>query len=153
LIHIPNLLLGLNIWWIQNEKFIWKIFFFENLNRLIIKNFWMVQIWPHFHKSIWVTIFFCFSIYLFQKHIFWKVYMGHYSYELYGFSFRTSKFKDDINYIKYKFSHRFGKVCKWLNMYYSKIRIITFLKITTMCIWIMLKNFVLTYKECNLCRY
>ncbi len=29
-----------------------------------------------------------------------------------GFPFRTSKFKNDISYIKYKFSHRFGKVCR-----------------------------------------
>jgi hypothetical protein len=48
-----------------------------------------------------------------------------------GFPFRISKQKNHINYIKYKFSHKFGKVCKWLNMYYSNIRIITFLKITT----------------------
>ncbi len=34
--------------------------------------------------------------------------------------------KNDINYIKYKFSHRFGKVCQSLNMYYSKIKIIIF---------------------------
>jgi hypothetical protein len=27
-----------------------------------------------------------------------------------GFSFRIFKFKNDINYIKYNFSHRFGKV-------------------------------------------
>jgi len=38
-----------------------------------------------------------------------------------GFPFRTSKFKNDINYIKYKISHRFGKVCRGLNMYYLKI--------------------------------
>jgi hypothetical protein len=54
-----------------------------------------------------------------------------------GFPFRTSKLKNDINYIKYKFSHRFGKVYKWLNMYYSKIRIIIFCKLTTMSIWII----------------
>ncbi len=35
-----------------------------------------------------------------------------------------------INYISYKFSHRFGKVYKWLNMYYSNIKIIIILKIT-----------------------
>jgi hypothetical protein len=28
-----------------------------------------------------------------------------------GFPFKTSKFKNDINYINYKFSHKFGKVC------------------------------------------
>jgi hypothetical protein len=70
-----------------------------------------------------------------------------------GFPFRTSKFKNDINYIKYKFSHRFGKVCMWLKMYYSKIRIIIFKNLTTMSIWIILKNIVLTYRECNFCWY
>jgi hypothetical protein len=29
-----------------------------------------------------------------------------------GFFLRNFKFKNDISYIKYKFSHRFGKVCK-----------------------------------------
>jgi hypothetical protein len=43
-----------------------------------------------------------------------------------SFPFKTSKLKNDINYIKYKFSHRFGKVYKWLNMYCLKIKIITF---------------------------
>jgi hypothetical protein len=47
---------------------------------------------------------------------------------------RTSKFLNDINYIKYKFSHRFGKVCRWLNMYYSNIRIIIIFKVTTVSI-------------------
>jgi hypothetical protein len=41
-----------------------------------------------------------------------------------GFPFRTFKFKNDISYTKYKFSHRLGKVCRSLNMYYSNIRII-----------------------------
>jgi hypothetical protein len=45
---------------------------------------------------------------------------------LWVFPFRTSKLKNDINYIKYKFSHRFGKVYKGLNIYYSNIRIIIF---------------------------
>jgi hypothetical protein len=56
-----------------------------------------------------------------------------------GFLFRISKFKNDINYIKFKFSHRFGKICKWLNMYYSNIRIVAFKKLTTMFIWFILK--------------
>jgi len=54
-----------------------------------------------------------------------------------GFPFKTSKLKNDINYIKYMFSHRFGKVYRWLNMYYLKIKIITLKKITTMSIWII----------------
>jgi hypothetical protein len=60
-----------------------------------------------------------------------------------GFCFRTSKSEKNISYIKYQISHRFGKVCKWLNMYYSNIS-----KVTTMCIWIILKNLVWTYREC-----
>jgi hypothetical protein len=51
-----------------------------------------------------------------------------------SFPFRTLNLKNHINYIKYKFSHRFGKVCRLLNMYYSKIIIMTFKKITTMSI-------------------
>jgi hypothetical protein len=68
-----------------------------------------------------------------------------------GFSFRTSKSKIDINYIKYQFSHRFGKVCRWLNIYYSHINNITnFFKVTTMSIWIIFKNLVWTHRECIL---
>jgi hypothetical protein len=67
-----------------------------------------------------------------------------------SFPFRTSKLKNDINYIKYKFSHRFGKVYRGLNMYYSNIRIIIFFKVTTMSIWIILKNLVWTFcRECK----
>jgi hypothetical protein len=51
-----------------------------------------------------------------------------------GFPLRIFKFKNEINYIKYKFSHRFGKVYRGLNMYYSNIRIIIFFKITNMSI-------------------
>jgi hypothetical protein len=40
-----------------------------------------------------------------------------------------------------------------LNMYYSKIKIITFWKVTTMSICIILKNFVWAYRECNFCHY
>jgi hypothetical protein len=56
-----------------------------------------------------------------------------------GFPFRTSKLKNNISYIKCNFSHSFGKVCRWLSMYYSKIIIITFFKITTVSISIILK--------------
>jgi hypothetical protein len=34
-----------------------KNYFFENLNHLIVKKFWMVKIWTYFHKSIWVKKF------------------------------------------------------------------------------------------------
>ncbi len=113
----------------------------------------MVKIWPYFHKSIWVIIFICFSIFLSQKHIFESFKWGIIFMDFVGFPFRTSKFKNDISYIKYKFSHRFGKVCRWLNMYYSNIRIIIFFKVTTMSIWIILKNLVCTCKECNFYQY
>jgi hypothetical protein len=38
-----------------------------------------------------------------------------------GFFLGLTNFLNDINYIMYKFSQRFGKVCRWLNMYYSNI--------------------------------
>jgi hypothetical protein len=30
-----------------------KNIFFENPNRLIVRDLWMVKIWTYFHKSIW----------------------------------------------------------------------------------------------------
>jgi len=47
-----------------------KNLFFKNLDRLIIKDFWKVKIWPYFHKSIWIEIFVYFSTFLSQKHFF-----------------------------------------------------------------------------------
>jgi len=66
---------------------------FENLSHLIIRGFWMVKIWPYFHKSIWIVILFDFQFFLFQKHIFWKFYMDHYSYGLCEFSFQDFQIK------------------------------------------------------------
>jgi hypothetical protein len=57
-----------------------------------------------------------------------------------GVPFWTSKLKNDINYIRYKFSHRFKKVCRWSNIYYSNIKIINFLKIKIMSIWLFFKK-------------
>jgi hypothetical protein len=51
-----------------------------------------------------------------------------------GFTLNISKLKNDISYIKYKFSHIFGKVCRGLNIYYSNIGIIIFSKVITMSI-------------------
>jgi hypothetical protein len=65
-----------------------------------------------------------------------------------GFSFKTSKSKNDINYIKYHFSHTFGKVCRWLSMYYSHVGILIFFKVKTISIWIILKNLVWIHKDC-----
>jgi len=70
-----------------------------------------------------------------------------------GFPFKTSKFKNDLNYIKYQFSHKFGKVYSYLNMYYSNIKITTFSKETTMSIWIILNNLVWIYETSNFCQY
>jgi hypothetical protein len=122
---------------------------FENLNCLIIRDFWMVKIWPYFHKSIRVIIFFLFQIFCPKSIFFERFTWVSIHMDFVGFPFRTSKLKNDINYIKYKYSHRFGKVCRSLNMYHSKIIIIIFFKVTTMSIWIILKNLVWTYKECK----
>ncbi len=120
-----------------------KNLFFENFHFLIGRGFWMVKIWPYFYKSIWVAIFICF----FKKNVskaygFENFRWGITFMDFVGFLFRTCKFKNNINYIKYTFSHRFGKVCRGLNIYYSNIRIIIFFKVTTMSIWIISKNLV-----------
>ncbi len=88
-----------------------------------------------------------------KKYVFESFRWGIILLDFMGFPFRTSNFKNDINYIKCKFSHRFGNVCRWLNMYYSKIKIITFFNVITMFIWINLKNLVWTCRECNFCWY
>jgi len=137
---------------IQDVKFIW-FYFFENVNRLIIRDFWMVKFWPYFHKSIWIAISIFKKISCPKKYVFERFTWGIIYMDFVNFPFRILKLKNDIGYIKYKFSHRFEKVCKWLNMYYSKIRIITFQKVITMFIWIILKNLLQTYKECNFYRY
>jgi hypothetical protein len=46
--------------------------FFENVIRLIIRDFWMVKFWSYFHKSTWVAISIFFPISLSQKHMFSK---------------------------------------------------------------------------------
>ncbi len=130
-----------------------KNLFFENLNYLIVRDFWMVKIWPYFHKSIWVAIFVCFSIFCPKSILFLNFIWGIIPLDFLGFSFMTSKSKNDINYIKYQFSHRFGKVCKWLNMYYSNIIILIIFKVTTISIWIILRNLVWTYEECIFCHF
>ncbi len=102
---------------------------------------------------MWVAIFVSFSKNLSQKHIFESFKWGIIFIDFVGFLFKIFKFKNDINYIKYKFSHIFGKVCKWLNMYYSNIKIIIIFKVTTMSIRIILKNLVWTCRKCNFCQY
>jgi hypothetical protein len=111
----------------------------------------MVKIWSYFHKSIWVGIFvFFFDFFVSKAYVFESFRQKIISLDFVGFPFKISKLKNDISY---KFSHRFEKVCRWLNIYYSKIGITIFLKLTTMFIWIILKNLVWTYKECNFSCY
>jgi len=121
---------------------------FENLNYLIVKDFWMIKIWPYFHKSIWVTIFCLFFNFFCSKVIFfesfrWDIILLDFVH----FLFKDFKLKNYINYVKYKFSHKIGKVYKWLNMYYSNIKIIIKKKVTTMSIRITLRKFVWIYKR------
>jgi hypothetical protein len=92
----------------------------KKFNQLIIRDFWMIKFWPYFHKSIWVAILF-----YFQKHFFESFRQNINLKNFVGFPSMTSKLKNDINYIKYKFSHKFEKVCTWLNMYYSNLWITT----------------------------
>ncbi len=114
----------------------------------------MVKIWVYFYKSIWIAIFvFLKKFFVPKAYVFESFRWGIIPLDCVGFPFRTSKLKNDINYIKCKFSHRFGKVCRWLNMYYSKIRIITFRKVIIMFIWIILKNLLWTNRKCNFCQY
>ncbi len=98
--------------------------------------------------------FFLVFQFVYSKSIFFESFRRNIILKIFeGFLFRTSKLKNEINYIKYKFSHRFENFCRWLNMYYSNIRIITFLKIKTISIWIILKNLIRTYRECNFYQY
>jgi len=114
-----------------------KNIFFENLNCLIIKDFWKVKIWQYFHKPIWVASLVVFQ-FLYPKTIFFESFRwGIILLDFMGFLFKTFKLKNDISYIEYKYSLRFGKVYRWLNMYYSKIRKKIFKKIITMSIWII----------------
>jgi hypothetical protein len=48
-----------------------KNLFFENLNRLIVKDFWMVKIWPYLIDPYELQFLFVFQKKS-QKHIFWK---------------------------------------------------------------------------------
>jgi hypothetical protein len=130
-----------------------KNLLFEKFNCLIFRDFWMVKIWQYFHKSIWVANFGFFSISLFWKMFLKVIDRLLFLKTLWVFLLGLPNLKNDISYIKYKFSHVFGKVCRWLNMYYSKIKIITLKKLKTMSNWIILKNFVWTYRECNFCQY
>jgi hypothetical protein len=96
--------------------------FFENFNRLIIKDFWMVKIWQHFHKSIWVAILFCFSISFSQKHMFLKALHGAlFILTLWGFVLGLQNFKMTSVTLNTSFH-----IDLELSMCYSKIRTITF---------------------------
>jgi len=108
----------------------------------------MVKIWPYFHSPFELQFLFVFKKNC-PKNIFFEIFRwGIILLDFMSFSFRTCKSKNDISYIKYQFSHRFGKVYRWLNMYYSNTKILIFLKITIMSMWIISKNLVWTYREC-----
>jgi hypothetical protein len=87
--------------------------FFENLNHLIeLGTFeWLkfdnICISPFEFQFLFVVQKNCRKIIFFESFK-W----GIIPFDLVGFPFRTSKSKNDISYIQYKFSHRFGKVCK-----------------------------------------
>jgi hypothetical protein len=86
-----------------------KNLLFENFNHLIIRVFWMVKIWPYFHNSyeLFVFQFFCSKSIIFEIFTWVIIHLN-----FMDFPFRTLKFKNDISYSKYKFSHKFGKLCK-----------------------------------------
>jgi hypothetical protein len=69
-----------------------KNIFIEKFNRLIVRDFLMVKIWPYFHKSIWVAIFVYFSKKLSQKHIFECFRDDIIFMDFVGFPFRNPKF-------------------------------------------------------------
>jgi hypothetical protein len=66
----------------------WK----KNLNHLIVRDFWMIKIWPYFHKSIWATILFYFFNFFVLKTYFKKITHGIIRMDFVSFPFRTSKF-------------------------------------------------------------
>ena len=89
-----------------------KFFLFENFNHLIIGNFeWLkfdhIFISPYELQFLFVFQFFCAKNIFFESSKWGIIFM-----DFVGFPFRTFKFKNDISYIKYKISHKFGKVCK-----------------------------------------
>jgi hypothetical protein len=128
--------------------------FLEKINHLTIRDFWMVKIWPYFHKSIWVEIFILFFNCFCPKSIILENFRWNIiAMDLVGFLLGCSNKKNDINYNKYNFSHIFGKVYRWLNIYYLNIKIIIFKKLTTMSIWIILKNIVWIFRKCSFSRY
>jgi len=93
--------------------------------------------------------FYLFFNFFSQKHFFENFKWAIVHIDFVGFLFKTSKLKNNMSYMKYKISHRFGKVCRWLNIYYSKIIIIIFFKTTIVSIWIILRNLVWTHKNYN----
>jgi hypothetical protein len=70
-----------------------KNLLFENFNRLIVKDFWMVKIWPYFHKSIWVKNFDLFFNFFVSKNMFLKVLDGSIILKLCVFSFKDFQIK------------------------------------------------------------
>jgi hypothetical protein len=98
----------------------------------------------------------CNFIFIFQfpcpKSIcFSNFYIRHYSYglcEFWIFLLWLSNLKMKLITLNTSFHIDLGRfVCDWTNI------IQIFKKVTTMFIWIILKNLVWTYRECNFCQY
>jgi hypothetical protein len=49
-----------------------KNLFFENLNHLIVTDFWMVKIWPYFIDLYELQFLFVFQNIYPKKYVFWK---------------------------------------------------------------------------------
>jgi hypothetical protein len=114
----------------------------------------MVKIWLYFHKSIWVAIFVYFSIPLSQKHMFLKALHGSlFIWTLWIFFSGFPNLKMTSATLNTSFHIDLGRFVGDWQCIIQKIKIIFFSKVKTMSNWIIKKNLLWTYKECNCCRY
>jgi hypothetical protein len=96
---------------------------------------------------------FCLFQFLYPKGTcFWKLYIGHYHMDIVGFIFRTSKLKMTSNTLNTSFHIGLGRFANDWTCIIQRFKI-TFKKVTTKSIWIIWKNCVWTYKECNFYQY
>ncbi len=130
-----------------------KDLFFENLNILIVRDFWIVEIGPYFHKSIWVVIFvFLFFNFFVPKELFLKFLDGAISlWNLWVFLLGLPNQKMTLATQNTNFHIDLGRfvgdwTCIIQILQYSYI-------LTTMSIWITLNNLVWTYKNCIFCHF